>query len=69
MVNTFDIIKETLKIADILTFYGMVFNRSKALWVMYQTIGMCYNHLKTKVDDYEWQLSKLSVHIAVKQIS
>ena len=37
--------------------------------VMYQTIGIWYNHLKTKVDDYKWQLSKLSVRIATRQMS
>ena len=31
MVNPFDTIKETLLITDVLTFYGMVFNRNKAL--------------------------------------
>ena len=31
MVNPFDTIKETLKIADVLTFYGVVLNRNKAL--------------------------------------
>ena len=31
LVNAFDIIKETLKIVDVLTFYSMVFNRNKVL--------------------------------------
>ena len=30
MLNPFDTIKETLQIADVLTFYGMGFNRNKA---------------------------------------
>ena len=43
--------------------------RNWAGLVMYQTIGIWYNHLKTKVDDYKWQLSKLSVRIATRQMS